>query len=153
MSATRTQHLVPGALILLLAAVVTWLSFSREPAEAFLFPRLIASVMLVLALWNFLRAVLGLAKVGNGVSAAQVIALLPGLVVMLVYAFYGAKTFGFYTASAATFIVLYALYDPAPHSSLRAWAKRIIVTGGFMTVIYLLFALLLKVQTPRGLFF
>jgi hypothetical protein len=49
-----------------LAATVTWLSFTREPADAFLFPRIISVVMVLLAAWNFARAALGLARVGAG---------------------------------------------------------------------------------------
>jgi len=43
--------------------------------------------------------------------------------------------------------------DPASHTDIKSWIKRLLVTSGFMAVIYALFTLLLKVQTPRGLFF
>ena len=91
----RTQHLVPAVAIFALAGVVAWLSFTREPAGAFLFPRLIASVMLILAIWNFLRAVLGLSRVGDGFDVREVIAILPGIVVMLFYVLFAAKWLGF----------------------------------------------------------
>jgi hypothetical protein len=149
----RLQHLVPAALVLALAATVTWLSFTREPADAFLFPRLIAVVMLMLAVWNFARAAFGLARVGTGLSAGLLIRLTPGTLVMLVYVFLAARWLGFYVASWIAFTAIYALYDPAPHKSVAAWARRILIPAGFMVVIYLLFNTLLKVQTPRGIFF
>ena len=80
---TKRQHLVPAIVILLLAITVAWLSFTREPAAAFLFPRLIGSIMLLLAVWNFIRAVLGMARVGDGLDRKAVSNFLPGVVLML----------------------------------------------------------------------
>lgn len=153
MTASRTQHRIASAVILAVALLVGWLSFTQEPAEAFLFPRLISVFFMLFAAWNFLRAALGLSKVGEGLSGGTALAIAPGVIVMLVYVFWAAKTLGFYASSTAAFFILYTLYDPAPLSDGRAWAKRIIVTAIFMAVIYGLFALLLKVQTPRGIWF
>ncbi|MFK7860491.1 MAG: tripartite tricarboxylate transporter TctB family protein [Granulosicoccus sp.] len=150
---TRTQHLVPAIVILVLAISVAYLSFTREPADAFLFPRFIGSVMLLLAIWNFLRAVLGMARIGDGLSASAVRNLLPGVVLMSVFALFAAKYLGFYVASWLAFLSVYSLYDPASHIAIGTWGKRVLITTAFMTVIYCLFTLLLKVQTPRGLFF
>jgi len=150
---SRAQHLVPAVAVLLLSIVVVWLSYTREPAGAFLFPRLISSVMLLLAIWNAARAALGLARVGSGVSRGELVTVLPGVLVTLVYVLFAAKGLGFYVASFITFIVLYALYDPAPHDRPASWLRRVLVAFGFMLVIYGLFTLLLKVQTPRGAFF
>jgi hypothetical protein len=152
-STRRLQHLVPASLVLALAATVTWLSFTREPAGAFLFPRIISVVMLGLAGWNFARAALGLARLGTGLSTGLLIRMAPGAAVTLVYVFFAAKWLGFYVASWLAFAAIYSLYDPAPHSSAAAWARRLLVPAGFMLIIYLLFNTLLKVQTPRGIFF
>ena len=152
MNASRPQHILPGTLVLFLAAGVAWLSYTGQPADAFLFPRLISVVMLALALWNFVRCVLGMAKVGEGVTARQFMALMPGFAVTLIFVFIAAKSLGFYVASFAAFFVLITLYDPAPHTALRSWFKRLFITIVFMAIIYILFTLLLQVQTPRGLF-
>ncbi len=170
MTASRTQHLVASAIILVIALFVGWISFTQEPAEAFLFPRLISIFFMLLALWNFIRAVMGLSKVGEGLSGETMRAIAPGLVVMLIYFFWAAKGYGkvaalegtglydwvrrglgFYTSSTIAFFTLYTLYDPTRLTDGRAWIKRIIVTAIFMAIIYGLFALLLKVQTPRGM--
>lgn len=153
MTATRTQHLIPASCVLALAALVTWLSYTQEPADAFLFPRLISIFFLGLAAWNFVRAALGMARVGAGLSMAALRNILPGLAVMVIYIFFAARGLGFYVASTLAFYVLYSIYDPAPLADPRAWLKRGLVTLGFMVVIYGLFVMLLKVQTPRGLFF
>jgi len=151
-SKTRMQHLIPATIILALALSVTYLSFIREPADAFLFPRFIASVMLLLAIWNFVRALLGMARIGDGLTLQVVRNVLPGLLIISVFALFAAKYFGFYLASWCAFLGVYSLYDPASHTEFKTWKKRLIVTTLFMVVIYCLFSLLLKVQTPRGLF-
>ena len=149
----RIQHLFPAAMVLMLAAAVTWLSYTREPSDAFLFPRLISSVMIVLAIWNFVRAALGLAKVGDGIEGKTILRILPGVVVMIVLIYFAAKSLGFYVASFLAFLCAYSLYDPASHAAPRSWIKRLIITAVFMAVIYALFTVLLKVQTPRGHYF
>ncbi len=149
----RLQHVLPATLVLLLAITVTWLSYTREPSDAFLFPRLISSVMVFLAMWNFLRAFLGLAKVGDGLSAQTVVRIAPGVIVMLVLVYFAAKALGFYVASFLAFLCVFSLYDPASHTAISSWVKRLLITAAFMAVIYALFTLLLKVQTPRGLYF
>ena len=151
MTASRTQHLIASSIILLVALFVGWISFTQQPADAFLFPRLISVFFMALAFWNFMRAVLSLSKVGEGLSAGIALAIAPGLIVALIYIFWAAKTVGFYGSSIVAFFTLYTLYDPAPLGDGRAWLKRIIVTVIFMAIIYGLFAMLLKVQTPRGM--
>jgi hypothetical protein len=150
--AKRIQHLAPNVIVTALAAVVTWISFTQEPAEAYLFPRLISVFMLVMALWSLARAVLGISRVGTGLSAETALNLAPGVALILIYVFWAAKTLGFYTASTAAFLLLFTIYDPTPVTNLRGWVKRIVITAAFMAVMYALFTLLLKVQMPRGLY-
>ena len=151
MIASRAQHLVAGTVVLVVATAVTWISFTQEPAEAFLFPRLISIFFFLLAVWNFIRAAAGMAKVGDGLDWQTVRNFVPGVVVMLIFIFVLAKALGFYLASTITFLIIYTLYDPIPVSDARGWMKRAAVTLAFMAVMYGLFALLLNVQTPRGM--
>jgi small-conductance mechanosensitive channel len=153
MTASRLQHTVASGVVLLVAALVTYISFTQQPADAFLFPRLISIFFIILAVWNFARAVSGVAKVGTGLNATEFKNILPGLIVMIVFVFLVAKSIGFYLSSAIAFMIIYTLYDPAPYSDGKAWSKRLIVTVCFMAVMYCLFALLLKVQTPSGILF
>ena len=150
-TAKRLQHLLPNAVITALAAVVTWISFTQEPAAAYLFPRLISVIMLGLSVWSLARAVLGMSRAGTGLTAETALNLAPGLVLILLYVFWAAKTLGFYASSSLAFFLLFTIYDPTPLTSLRGWAKRIVITAAFMAVIYALFTLLLQVQTPRGI--
>ena len=149
----RTQHIISSGLVAFVGLWVCWISYTQQPAEAFLFPRLISSVFVALALWTFGKAIMGWSKVGNGVSARAFMQMLPGLLVAILYVFWAAKGLGFYTATSICFFILLSLYDPAPHTEPRSWIKRLIISGVFMVVIYGLFAKLLKVYTPREIFF
>lgn len=149
----RTQHILASGLIAAVGISVAYISFTQEPAAAFVFPRLISSVFAVLAIWTFGKAILGRTKVGNGISADAMMKMLPGLIVALIYIFVAAKGLGFYTATTIAVFVLLSLYDPAPHNALGSWIKRILITAGFMAVMYGLFAEVLNVFTPREIFF
>lgn len=150
---SRLQQILPSGLIALVGLWVAYISYTQQPAEAFLFPRLVSTVFVVLALWTLGRAVLGLQKTGQGVSLDMLRNLAPGLLVALVYIFWAAKGLGFYTATTLAFFILLSLYDPAPHGAAKTWVKRVIITASFMAVMYGLFALLLKVWTPREVLF
>lgn len=147
------QHTFVASVLLAVAILVAWLSFTQEPASAFLFPRLISVCFLGLSVWNFIRAVSGLAKVGEGLVAASSMYLLPGLLISAFYIFYAAKVFGFYTSSLAVFIIIYTLYDSTPLSSVRGWIMRIGIAAIFMTALYFLFGEALSVHMPKGMFF
>ena len=149
----RTQHIISSGLVAFIGLWVCGISYTQQPAEAFLFPRLISSVFVTLALWTFGKAIMGWSKVGNGVSARAFMQMLQGLLVAILYVFWAAKGLGFYTATSICFFILLSLYDPAPHTEPRSWIKRLIISGVFMVVIYGLFAKLLKVYTPREIFF
>ena len=149
----RNQHIVASGLVAAVGAWVTYISYTQEPAAAFLFPRMISTVFVVLALWTFGKALLGKSQVGNGLSAQAMKNILPGLIVALIYIFWAAKGLGFYSATTLAFFILLSLYDPAPHGSFKTWGKRIAITAVFMIVMYGLFAQLLTVYTPREVLF
>ena len=150
---TRTQHIIPSGIVAAVGIWVAYVSYTQEPADAFLFPRLISTVFVVLALWTFGKACLGLSKVGSGVSWQMMGNMLPGLVIMGIYVFWAAKGLGFYTATTIAFFAALSFYDPAPHGEVKSWIKRIIITACFIGVMYLLFAVVLKVWTPKEILF
>lgn len=152
-SLPRSQHIVASGLVAAVGVSVAYVSYTTQPATAFLFPRIISTVFAVLALWTFGKAVLGRTKVGNGLSAEAMKNILPGLVVALIFVFWAAKALGFYTSSTIVFFILVSIYDPAPHGEVKTWVKRGIITAGFLAVMYALFAMLLNVFTPREIFF
>lgn len=149
----RSQHIIPSGIVAAVGLWVAYISFTQQPSEAFLFPRLIATIFVVLALWTFAKALLGRSRTGAGLSWEIIRNMAPGLLVALVYVFWAAKGLGFYTATTIAFFILLCLYDPAPHNALKSWGKRLLITVCFMAVMYGLFAKLLKVYTPREIFF
>lgn len=152
-SLPRLQHMIGSGIVAAVGVWVTYVSYTQQPSEAFLFPRLISTVFMVLALWTFAKACLGWTKVGTGISVTQFKNLLPGLLVALIYIFWAAKGLGFYTATSIAFFILLSLYDPAPHGVMKSWLKRIAITAVFMIAMYGLFAKLLTVYTPREVLF
>ncbi len=149
----RTQHIVASGLVAAVGIAVAYISYTQEPAAAFLFPRMISTVFVVLALWTFGKAMLGRTKVGSGLDMRALRNILPGLVVALVLVYWAAKGLGFYTGTTIAFFILLSLYDPAPHSAVKSWIRRVLITAGFLAVMYGLFAGLLNVFTPREIFF
>lgn len=149
----RAQHIIPSGIVAAVGLWVAYISFTQQPSEAFLFPRLIATIFVVLAIWTFIKALLGRSRTGVGISWEIIRNMAPGLLVALVYVFWAAKGLGFYTATTIAFFILLCLYDPAPHNARKSWGKRLIITACFMAVMYGLFAYLLKVYTPREIFF
>ena len=151
----RLQQTLPAALILGLACSVAYVSFDVEDSEPYLFPRLVSLGLVLLALAALVQAagakvVSAGAATSDGLTLAIVKAIVPALVVMGGFVFWAVESLGMYTASTAAFFLIVVLYDPSPHTEIRSWLKRIVVTAGFMAVMYGLFAMLLKVQTPRG---
>jgi len=138
---------------MLIGLWVAWISFTQNPTEAFLFPRLISTIFLALSIWTFVAAWVKTSDVSSTISTAMWINILPGLIIGAICVFWMGKAFGFYTASTITVFSLISYYDPAPHRQISSWAKRILVTAGFIAVMYLLFAMLLGVFTPRETLF
>ncbi|HAD28154.1 MAG TPA: hypothetical protein DCF96_05760 [Rhodobacteraceae bacterium] len=149
----RLEHAIPAGVIMLVGLWVAWISFTQNPAEAFLFPRLISTIFLTLSIWTFVAAWVKPSEVNATISATTWMNILPGLIIGAICVFWMGKAFGFYTASIITVFTLISYYDPAPHRQISSWIKRILITAGFIAVMYLLFAMLLGVFTPRETLF
>jgi hypothetical protein len=146
------QHKISSSIIAAVGIVVCYISFTQQPSEAYLFPRLISIFFVTFAVWTSAKAWMGKSKVGDGLSREMFANMAPGLIVATIYILWAAKNVGFYTSSVIAFFILLSLYDPADHALPKSWIKRVVITAGFMAVMYLLFAVVLKVYTPRGMF-
>lgn len=151
--AGRLQQSAAALIILAVACWIAFVSFNVEDPQPYLFPQLFSGIMAALAVMALTRAARGLNRTGVGIGRQKFGNILPGLAVMLVYAFLLAEWLGFYSAAFLGMLTLYSLYDPLSHRSVRNWAVRLAVTVGFVAVIYAVFALGLKVQTPPGILF
>lgn len=149
----RLQQTVAAAIVLAAACWIALVSFDVEDPQPYLFPQLFSGIMAALALIALFRAARGLDRTAAGIGGRTFRNIAPGLAVMLVYVFALAEWLGFYAAAFLAMFVLYSLYDPNPHRSVRSWAVRLAVTAGFIAVIYAVFAQGLKVHTPEGALF
>jgi asparagine N-glycosylation enzyme membrane subunit Stt3 len=149
----RAQQIIPSMLVAMVGLAVCFVSYTQEPSDAFLFPRLISTAFAGLALWTLARAIIGSNENDKGINRVDFLNLVPGFLVMVIYVFWAAKSFGFYTATAIAFLIVLSLYDPGSHRDWKVWGKRLIITACFVAVMYGLFAKLLKVYTPREVFF
>ena len=68
----RTQHIIASGVVSIIGVSVAYISFTQEPADAFVFPRLISTVFSILAIWTFGKALMGRTKVGNGLSLSLI---------------------------------------------------------------------------------
>lgn len=144
-------------LIFVLSIIVAYLSFTQQPSEAFVFPRVISVIFVFLSFVNLAQSIFLRVSCdsdsGLGISFLQLRNMFLGLLIMLLYVFWGSWFLGFYVSSGVCFFLLYSLYDSSGLFSFFDIFKRLLITLSFMCIIYGLFALVLRVQTPLGVFF
>lgn len=145
------QHRVASGIICLISVWVAYLSFTQSPSEAYVFPRIIAVVLVFTAAITFIKAIMGRTKVGEGITLSMAKNMLPGVVISFVFLFWAAKFLGFYFATLLATFSLLCVYDPKPNNKINTWLKRLAIVLIYIAVMYVLFALVLKVYTPRGL--
>ena len=141
---------VTGSVGLVLAAVLYWLGSSASNPDAFLFPRLISIGMGLLSI----AILVSTERRTTGTSHPALpsfswITVIPVLLGFFAYP-WAMETMGFYLTAFAVFLFIVSLYAPDPYSP-KAIAKRVAVSAAFISVIYAIFALLLRVQTPQGI--
>ena len=123
------------------------LSATAEGQEAYVFPRIIALAMCLIAVFTLVFEWASLD--GSGVSIPWG-KLWPALTIFLVYMLI-SQHLGFYTSSFLAFFSLGVIYTS---QSYTMGAKRCLpISIAFMTVLYAVFVWLLRVQTPRGILF
>lgn len=145
----KLEQSVPG---LILVAAGIWLcmvSFTQQPAAAFTFPRLIAVLFIILSIIAVGQSMLSKDKSETSIPIHIWKNILPGLGVAAIYVFWASKTLGFYTAAAITMFILMLIYAPESYKNINNGVKLLVITAGFTTVMYLMFAVLLGVFTPR----
>jgi hypothetical protein len=144
MSADRIAGLAGLALGVLLFALA-------GESEAYLFPRFTAIGIAVLGLAilaSTVRASSGSTPVADNAGTTWP-RIVPVLLIFIVYR-WAMEAIGFYTAGFAAFLAIVWIYAPEPFSVGSA-VKRIAISAAFIAVIFAVFSLLLRVQTPRGI--
>ncbi len=135
----------------LIAVIVLACSFYRTDAEVYLFPRIVAICIAILA--GLLVYSVVKDNASNNKPTDQLInwsSLLPGLSLGVVYILF-IETVGFYISSFLAFVAITMLYGKRGAFDSKALVYKIIVATIFMAVLYVLFWKLLHVRTPTGL--
>ena len=131
---------------LLFALVAAYASFTAKEPEAYVFPQLVAALMVGFCGANFIRCLM----VGFAGKPMLTLTLLkkiaPGIAVIAIYLLV-AEELGFYLSAALAFFALTFLY-----AEKRRLLPTIMITGAVIAVLYLMFSIALRVQVPREFF-
>lgn len=130
---------------LLFALVAVYASFAAGEPEAYVFPRLASTLMLIFCGANLIRRAAADSAKKAALTPRLLQKIAPGAIVIALYLLL-AEDLGFYLSAAATFFTLSLLYGKRKH-----WLSATVVTVCVIMVLYIMFAVVLKVHTPRGI--
>ena len=128
-----------------LAAVAFCASWFVDEPEAYTFPRLVSILFLIFATANLIRSFF--AESFSIDQFTRLRPLLPGMALIALYIAL-AEHIGFYVSAALIYWSLAFAYSE--NHNHRSALKSAVIALAVVAVLYLLFAILLKVQTPRG---
>ena len=135
---------------LIVASVFAFLSFFGTDAETYLFPRIIAVVLALLAITLFIAD--WSSTEDNRGSTGYFAEVWPGLAVGLVFLLV-MEDLGFYVSSFIAFLAILLLYGVRPITDIKALITKSSVALAFMVILYFLFWIGLNVRTPTGILF
>ena len=132
--------LVAISLSILLAVA----SFSGGNSEAYLFPRIITSIMLVLSL---LLLIQHFYEKNHPIKKINIAKLTPFFILIIIFVLLG-ENLGFYLCASLMFLTICYFYYPEK-KDVKKVLFFLLIGAAFMIAIYFLFTFLLKVQVPR----
>lgn len=148
----RSKDGIAAVFAIVIALLLLTASFYNTDAEVYLFPRITAILISLLALILFYDVITH--KNQHKLMKKSLVdwkTLLPGLVVGVIYVLL-LEQLGFYVCSFLAFFSICLIYGKRAMSDLSAFSYKLVVTIVFMAVLYVLFWKLLQVRTPTGLF-
>ena len=119
-------------------------SFSGGHPEAYFFPRIITSIMLVLSLLLLIQHFYGK---NHPIKKINITKLTPFFILIIIFVLLG-ENLGFYLCASLMFLTICYFYYPEKKDMKKILFFLLIGTA-FMMAIYFLFTFLLKVQVPR----
>jgi len=127
-----------------LSIILVVASFSGGHPEAYLFPRIITSIMLVLSLLLLIQHFYGKNHPKKTINIAK---LAPFFILIIIFVLLG-ENLGFYLCASLMFLTICYFYYPEK-KDMKKILFFLLICALFMTAIYFLFTFLLKVQVPR----
>ncbi len=134
--------------VMILSILLAIASFGAGSPEAYLFPRIITSTMLLLSL---LLLVFHFYEKNYQTETINISKLSPILILIIFFIFTG-EYLGFYFSTSIIFLTACYFYFPQK-KDVKKLLFFLLIGTCFMTTIYFLFSFLLKVQVPRFFLF
>ena len=123
-------------------------SFSGGNPEAYLFPRIITSIMLFLSL---LLLIQHFYEKNHLIKKINIAKLTPFFILIIIFILLG-ENLGFYLCASLMFLTICYFYYPEK-KDMKKVLFFLLIGAAFMMAIYFLFTFLLKVQVPRFFLF
>ena len=143
----KINKLSSVVLVLILSILLAYASFSGGTSEAYIFPKLLSTVMIIL---SFLSLVLYLYNKNEKITEVDIKKLSIYLSSLLLFLVFG-ELLGFYFLAVLIFLIICYVYSEKKNK--KSVFYNFLITICFMIFIYFLFAILLKVQAPRFFLF
>ena len=138
------KNIVSVLVAISLSILLVVASFSGGHSEAYLFPRIITSIMLVLSLLLLIQHFYGKNHPKKTINIAK---LAPFFILIIIFVLLG-ENLGFYLCASLMFLTICYFYYPE-RKNMKKILFFLLICALFMTAIYFLFTFLLKVQVPR----
>ena len=138
------KNIVSVLVAISLSILLVVASFSGGHSEAYLFPRIITSIMLVLSLLLLIQHFYGKNLPKKTINIAK---LAPFFILIIIFVLLG-ENLGFYLCASLMFLTICYFYYPEK-KDMKKILFFLLIGAAFMMAIYFLFTFLLKVQVPR----
>jgi hypothetical protein len=146
----KINNLISLICILFISILLAYASFtggSENSSEAYLFPKLITFVMIILSSFSLIFYFL---NKSFSVADVDIKKLSIYLISLILFIFFG-EIVGFYFFAILLFFINSYYYSE--DKNIKKIIQNMIVTFIFMLFIYFLFSIMLKVQVPRFFLF
>ena len=142
------KNIVSVLVAISLSILLAVASFSGGNSEAYLFPRIITSIMLVLSL---LLLIQHFYEKNHPIKKINIAKLTPFFILIIIFVLLG-ENLGFYLCASLMFLTICYFYYPEK-KDVKKVLFFLLIGAAFMMAIYFLFTFLLKVQVPRFFLF
>ena len=146
----KINNLISLICILFISILLAYASFtggSENSSEAYLFPKLITFIMIILSSFSLIFYFL---NKSFSVAEVDIKKLSIYLISLILFVFFG-EIVGFYFFAILLFFI--NCYYYSEDKNIKKIIQNMIVTFIFMLFIYFLFSIMLKVQVPRFFLF
>ena len=142
------KNIVSVLVAISLSILLVVASFSGGNSEAYLFPRIITSIMLFLSLLLLIQHFYGK---NHSIKKINIAKLTPFFILIIIFILLG-ENLGFYLCASLMFLTICYFYYPEK-KDVKKVLFFLLIGAAFMMAIYFLFTFLLKVQVPRFFLF